>query len=81
MLKLYSTVDGGFAHVRADLYRLGLPVQRLFGYRAGGKNARVYGRFMGGSARNRSNSGPVGRQRQYMQIVQSRINTGDLSSC
>jgi hypothetical protein len=80
MLKLYSTVVGGFAQVGANLYGLELPVQRLFGYRAGGKNAGVYGRFMGGSARNRSNSGHVGQQRQYMQIVQISINTGDFAS-
>jgi len=67
MLKLYSTVVAGFARGGTNLYGLELSVQRLVGYRAGGKNAGVYGRFMGGSARNRSSSGRVGQQRQYMQ--------------
>jgi hypothetical protein len=80
MLKFYSTVVGGFAQGGTNLYGLELPVQRLVGYRAGGENAGVYGRFMGGSARNRSNSGRVGQQGQYMQIVQSCINTGDYAS-
>jgi hypothetical protein len=45
VLKLYSTVVGGFTQGGTNLYGLELPVQRLVGYRAGGKNAGVYGRF------------------------------------
>jgi hypothetical protein len=81
MLKRCSTVVGGFAPGGTNLWGLNRPSKGFVGCRAGGKNAGVYGRFMGGSARNRSNSGPVGQQRQYMQIVQSSINTGDFASC
>ena len=41
----------------------------------------VYGRFMGGSDRNRCNSGRLGQSVQHMQIAQSRINTGYFASC
>src|SRR6266851_8020095 len=41
----------------------------------------IYGRFMGGSDRNRSNSGRRGQFVQHMQIAQIRINTGDSASC
>jgi hypothetical protein len=40
----------------------------------------VYGRFMGGSDRNTSNSGRFGQSVQNMHIVQSRINTGYFAS-
>jgi hypothetical protein len=40
----------------------------------------IYGRFMGGSDRNRSNSGRPEQYVQHMQIVQSRINTGYFAS-
>jgi hypothetical protein len=43
--------------------------------------SEIYGRFMGGSGRNRSNSGRLGQYVQHMQIVQSRINTGYFASC
>src|SRR5450631_358510 len=42
--------------------------------------SEIYGRFMGGSGRNRSNSGRLGQCVQHMQTVQSRINTGDFVS-
>ena len=42
--------------------------------------SEIYGRFMGGSDRNRSNSGQSGQCVQHMQIVQSRINIGDFAS-
>jgi hypothetical protein len=41
----------------------------------------VYGRFMGGSDRNTSNPGRFGQSAQFMQFVQSLINTGDFASC
>jgi hypothetical protein len=43
--------------------------------------SEIYGRFMGGSDRNRSNSGRRGQCVQHMQIAQSRINTGYFASC
>ena len=46
----------------------------------GPSDCEVYGRFMGGSDRNTSTSGRVGQPVQFMQIVQSRINTGDFAS-
>jgi hypothetical protein len=42
--------------------------------------SNVYGRFMGGSDRNRSNSGRLVQFVQGMQITQSRINTGYFAS-
>jgi hypothetical protein len=44
------------------------------------RKAEVYGRFMGGSDRNTSNSGRLGHSVQNMHFVQSRINTGDCAS-
>src|SRR5205823_14398870 len=43
--------------------------------------SEIYGRFMGGSDRNRSNSGRLGQFVQHMQIAQSLINTGYFASC
>ncbi len=40
----------------------------------------IYGRFIGGSDRNRSNPGRLVQSVQYMQIAQSRINSGYFAS-
>jgi hypothetical protein len=45
-----------------------------------GEVAEIYGRFMGGSDRNTGNLGRLGQSRHFMQIVQSRINTGYFAS-
>jgi hypothetical protein len=41
----------------------------------------VYGRFMGGSDLNTGNPGQFGQSRQFMHIVQNRINTGYFACC
>ena len=43
-------------------------------------SAEVYGRFMGGSARNSDNPGRLGQSEHRMHRAQSRINTGDCAS-
>ena len=45
-----------------------------------GEVVEIYGRFMGGSDRNTSNSGRLAHSVQFMQIVQSRINTAYFAS-
>jgi hypothetical protein len=60
---------------------LQLAMQGLFGEAAAPESGRVYGRFMGGSASNSDSLGRCGQSRQFMQIAQSRINTGDIASC
>jgi hypothetical protein len=45
-----------------------------------GEMTKLYGRFMGGSDRNTSNSGRSAQSVQDMQSVQHRINTGDCVS-
>jgi hypothetical protein len=47
----------------------------------GSSASKVYGRFMGGSDRNTSNSGHLGQAVQYMQIAQSRIKTSCFACC
>src|SRR5258708_25279230 len=42
--------------------------------------SEIYGRFMGGSDLNRSNSSRLGQFVQHMQIAQSLINTGYFAS-
>jgi len=42
--------------------------------------AEVYGRFMGGSAKNTGNLGRFGQSGQFRHMAQSRINTGDCTS-
>jgi hypothetical protein len=44
------------------------------------RTGEVYGRFMGGSDRNTSNSGRVGQSVQVMHLAQRRINTGHCAS-
>ena len=46
----------------------------------GSSASKVYGRFMGGSDRNTSNSGRFGQSVQFMQMVQGRIDTGHFAS-
>ena len=55
--------------------------RRCFHMQKSREVVELYGRFMGGSDRNTSNSGRFGQSRHFMQIVQSRINTGYFASC
>src|SRR6266566_8616355 len=43
--------------------------------------SEIYWRFISGFCPIRSNQGRSGQIGHYMQIVQSRINTGDFASC
>jgi hypothetical protein len=56
---------------------LQLAIQGVFGSSEAQESARLYGRFMGGSASNSGSLGRVGQSRHFMQIAQSLINTGD----
>jgi len=81
VLKLCSSFVGGFAQIGGNLDCLGQPqLGILQGAQVHGE-AEVYGRFMGGSDKNTSNSGRFGQSVQFMQIVQCRINTSDFASC
>jgi hypothetical protein len=56
-------------------------VQGVLLIQRSGEVTELYGRFMGGSNRNMSNSGRLGQSVQFMQMVQHRINTGYFASC
>ena len=45
------------------------------------EEGEIWRRFGGGSDRNRALLGNEGNSMHDMQIVQSRINTGDFASC
>jgi hypothetical protein len=71
--------------VSPRLFFIWLAVQTAFqgvlGAAGALESARVYGRFMGGSASNSDSLVRGGQSRQFMQIAQWRINTGDFASC
>jgi len=75
--KICEIFAGGLARVGRTLDRLSQPVLRM---QKSGEVVELYGRFMGGSNRNTSNSGRFGQSVQFMQIAQSRINTGYFAS-
>jgi hypothetical protein len=72
---------GGFAQIGRNLDGPQQPVEGVLRMQKSGEVAELYGRFMGGSDRNTSNSGHFGQSMQFVQITQSRINTGDFVSC
>jgi hypothetical protein len=78
--KIGASFVGRFAQVGGNLGSPEQPVQsvlRIANVRGSGE---VYGRFMGGSSRNMSNSGHLAQSVQFMQFAQCRINTGDCAS-
>jgi hypothetical protein len=77
--KICPSFVSGFAKVGANLGRPKQLVQRVLHIGKVRRSGEVYGRFMGGSDRNRSNSGHLGQSVQYMQGAQYRINTGDFA--
>ena len=81
MTKICESFAGGFAQVDRTLDRPPQPIKGLLRMQKRRKVAENYRRFMGGSDRNTSNSGRFGQFRHFMQIVQSRINTGCFASC
>jgi hypothetical protein len=79
--KICESFAGGFAQGGKNLDRPEQPVQGVLLIQRSGKVTQLYGRFMGGSDRNMSNSGRLGQSVQFMQTVQRRINTGYFASC
>jgi hypothetical protein len=78
--KIGTSFVGGFAQVGGDLDRPEQLVQRVPHIAKVRGSGEVYGRFMGGSDRNRSNSGQLGQSVQYVQNAQVIINTGYFAS-
>jgi len=78
--KICESFADGFARVRRTLDRPPQPVEGLLRMQKSGEVAQLYGRFMGGSDWNTSNSGRFGQAVQFMQTVQCRINTGYFAS-
>ena len=80
MTKICESFASGFARVGRTLDRPPQPAEGVLRMQKSGEVAEPYGRFMGGSDRNTSNSGRFGQSVQFMQMVQGRINTGDCAS-
>ncbi len=81
MTKICESCAGGFARVGRTLDRPPQPVEGVLHMQKSREVVELYGRFMGGSDRNTSNSGRFGQSRHFMQIAQCRINTGYFASC
>jgi hypothetical protein len=81
VLKIGSGFASGFARVRKDSDALGVLPAVPFRMAEVQESEEVYGRFMGGSDQNTGNPGQFGQSRQFMHIVQSRINIGYWASC
>ncbi|MGA8618884.1 MAG: hypothetical protein WB660_10270 [Candidatus Sulfotelmatobacter sp.] len=80
MTKICESFAGGFAQIGRTLDRPPQPIG-LLRMQKNGKVGEIYGRFMGGSDRNTSNSGRFAQFVQFMQMAQSLINTGYFASC
>ena len=80
MTKICPSFVGDFSRVGGNLDRPEQLVICVLHFAEVRGHGEVYGRFMGGSDRNRSNSGHLGRFVQYMQNAKSLINTGDCTS-
>ena len=81
MTKICESFAGGFARVGRTLDRSPQPVEGVLRMQNSGEVVEIYGRFMGGSDRNTSNSGRFVQSVQFMQLAQGRINTGYFASC
>ena len=81
MTKICESFAGGFARVGRTLDRSPQPVEGVLRMQKSGEVVEIYGRFMGGSDRNTSNSGRFVQSVQFMQLAQGRINTGYFASC
>jgi len=79
--KICESFAGGFAGVGKILDRPPQPVEGVLRLRKSREVVELYGRFMGGSDRNTSNSGRLGQSRHFMHMAQGRINTGYFASC
>ena len=80
MTKICEGFAGGFAQVHRTLDRAHQLVEGVMRTQKSGEAVKLYGRFMGGSDRNTSNSGRSAQLVHDMQSVQSRINTGYCAS-
>ena len=76
--KIIGKLLGCFCEVRLPLFSF-RPLTRVVLSNASVRS-EVYWRFISGSCRIRSNQGQSGQIGHYMQIVQSRIKTGDFAS-
>ena len=80
MLNIRTHFMGAFGEVAESF---GCPeqcVEAVLHAREAQGSADIWGRFGGGSARNRAFVGGSCNSVQFMQIAQSRINTGDCAS-
>jgi hypothetical protein len=80
VLKNCSSFVGGFAQVGSNLDRPEQSVQVVMHIAQAQEQAEIWRRFGGGSDRNRALLCNKGNSMHNMQIVQSRINTGDCAS-
>jgi hypothetical protein len=78
--KICESFAGGFAWVGRTLDRPPQPVEGLLRVQKSREAVDLYGRFMGGSDRNTSNSGRFVQSVQFMQMAQGRINTAYFAS-
>jgi len=78
--KICESFAGGFARVGRTLDRPELSVLAVLEIAEVHGNAEIWGRFGGGSDRNRALLGNPAQPVHDMQIVQSSINTGDFAS-
>jgi hypothetical protein len=79
--KICESFAGVFAWVGRTLDRSPQPVDGVLRMQKSGEVAELHGQLMGGSDRNTSNSSRFGQSVQFMQMAQSRINTGYFASC
>ncbi len=81
MRKICESLAGGFARVDRTLDRPPQSVEGVLRMQKSGEVVELYGRFMGGSDRNRALLDNQGNSMHVMQIAQGRINTSDYVSC
>ena len=80
MLNICSGFIGGSVQVGNKLDREEHSAQAVLHIAEVQGTAQIWWRFGGGSDRNRALLGNQGNSMHDMQIVQSRINTGDFAS-
>ncbi len=80
MLEVSSNLVGGEIRSSDNLDRLEWTAQAFLHIAKAQSEATICRRFVGGSARNGALLGDPGQPVRDMQIVQSRINTGDCAS-
>jgi hypothetical protein len=80
VLEVSSNLVGGEIRSGDNLDRLEWTAQAFLHIAKAQSEATICRRFVGGSARNGALLGNPGQPVRDMQIVQSRINTGDCAS-